>query len=232
MGNVLQMLDGPRLLVDGEPAVLPESSLRVLVFLVLRRRPAPRRVVAGALWPDSDEARAGGNMRSAMWRLRAAGAAVVDAPGGLQAGPGLAVDLDEVTGWAQRVTAGSADPADLRVPGGVDAALDLLPAWCDDWVIFERERVRARALHALEQVSRRLSARGRHAEAVDAAITAVCCEPLRETAQRALIVAHLAEGNQVEAYRAYRAYRKLLEAELDVPPSPGLQELLLAVALP
>jgi DNA-binding SARP family transcriptional activator len=226
MEILLWVLDGPRLLVGGEPAALPESSLRILVFLAFRRRPVPRRQVASLLWPDSDEARAGGNVRSAIWRLRAAGVPIDDRAGtGLCICPGPDLDLDAVTGWAGRVTTGSGGPADLCVPAGVDAALDLLPAWYDDWVIFERERVRARVLHALEQVSERLSAYGRHAEAVDAAIAAVCAEPLRESAQRALILAHLAEGNQVEAYRSYRAYRKLLEAELGVAPSPQLRAL-------
>ncbi|WP_250037735.1 AfsR/SARP family transcriptional regulator [Paractinoplanes maris] len=228
MEILLRVLDGPRLLVGREPAPLPESSLRILVFLVFRRRPVPRRLVASLLWPDSDESRAGGNVRSAIWRLRAAGVPIDDRAGtGLcvRAGPALALDLDEVTGWAGRVTTGPGDRADLCVPAGVDAALDLLPAWYDDWVVFERERVRARVLHALEQVSERLSASGRHAEAVDAAIAAVCAEPLRESAQRALILAHLAEGNQVEAYRSFRAYHKLLEAELGVAPSPRLRAL-------
>jgi DNA-binding SARP family transcriptional activator len=228
---VLHVLDGPRLLVGDQPVPLPESSLRFLVFLAFRRRPVPRRAVATALWPDSDDARAGGNMRSAMWRLRGAGVGIVDEAGGsLLICPGVSVDLDAVNGWADRVTAGSESAADLRVPEPIDAALDLLPGWYDDWVIFERERVRARALHALEHVSLRLSAHGRHAQAVEAAIAAVYSEPLRESAQRALIRAHLAEGNQVEAYRSYQTYRKLLEAELGVAPSAALQDLIAAAA--
>lgn len=223
----LRVLDGPRLLIDGEPVTLPESSLRFLVFLAFRRRPVARRAVAAALWPDSDEARAGGNLRSAMWRLRGAGAGLVDVAGlRIAMCPDVSVDLDVVNRWAERVTAGSGTPEDLRVPAPVDAALDLLPGWYDDWVIFERERVRTRVLHALEQVSARLSAVGRHAQAVEAAIAAVCCEPLRESGQRALILAHLAEGNQVEAHRSYRAFRALLSAELGVAPSAGLHELI------
>jgi DNA-binding SARP family transcriptional activator len=225
---VLGVLNGPRLIVDGQAVAMPESCLRLLVYLAFRRRPAPRRAVAAVLWPDSSEARAGGNVRSAMWRLRAAGATVRDGPGGLMPGPGLIMDLDEVAGWAGRLLTARDEDGDLRVPDDVDAALDLLPAWCDDWVVFERERVRDRVLRALELVSARLSARDRHAEAVDAAIAAVYSEPLRESAQRALLQAHLAEGNQVEAHRAYRAYAKLLDVELGLAPSPGLHDLLLA----
>jgi DNA-binding SARP family transcriptional activator len=222
----LQVLEGPGLLIAGERTALPESSLRFLIFLALRRRPVRRSVVAAALWPHSDEARAGGNLRSAMWRLGGTRAGIVDVvTDGLVMCPDVSVDLETVSRWAERVTAGSESVADLQVPDSIDAALDLLPGWYDDWVVFERERVRARALHALEHVSRLLSAAGRHAQAVDAAIAAVCSEPLRESAQRALVLAHLAEGNQVEAHRSFHAYRSLLETELGVVPSPEFHEL-------
>jgi DNA-binding SARP family transcriptional activator len=230
----LHVLDGPHLRVRGQPAVLPESSLRLLIYLAFRRRPAARRVVAATLWPDVTESRAGGNLRSAMWRLRGAGAGavIVGADGAtLALGGEVAVDLEVLSGWAERVILGGTGPADLVVPDGVDAALDLLPGWYDDWVIVERERVRTRILHALEQVSRGLSAAGRHAQAVDAAIAAVCADPLRDSAQRALIGAHLAEGNLVEAQRTFRSYRELLAAELGVDPAPELWQLIAAARI-
>jgi DNA-binding SARP family transcriptional activator len=92
----------------------------------------------------------------------------------------------------------------------------------------ERERVRQRVLHALEALSGKLANIGRFADAVDAAILAVSAEPLRESAQRALIVAHVAEGNLVEAYRCYRSYCDLLHRELGVAPSGDLLTVLRA----
>jgi DNA-binding SARP family transcriptional activator len=46
----------------------------------------------------------------------------------------------------------------------------------------------------------------------------VSAEPLRESAQRVLIDAHLAEGNWIEGRRAYESYRELLRRELDAEP--------------
>jgi DNA-binding SARP family transcriptional activator len=86
----------------------------------------------------------------------------------------------------------------------------------------ERERIRQRMLHALEALSRALTARGRHAEAVEAAMTVVSAEPLRESAQRVLVEAHVAEGNWVEARRTYGAFRRLIRRELGVEPSREL----------
>lgn len=107
--------------------------------------------------------------------------------------------------------------------------MNLLPGWYDDWVIFERERIRQRLLHALEALSRRLIEVGRCAEALDAAISAVGVDPLRESANRILIEAHLAEGNVVEACRTYKRYRDTVRCELGVEPSQQLTDLMRAM---
>jgi hypothetical protein len=127
--------------------------------------------------------------------------------------------------WATRALDGSADDSDLLTPDLNPEALTLLPGWYDEWIISERERLRQRLLHAMESVVRRLISRGLFADAVDVAMTAVGAEPLRESAQRVLIEAHLAEGNFVEARRAYMAYDKMLAAELGVSPGAELAEM-------
>jgi len=132
------------------------------------------------------------------------------------------VDVRLVGAWAARVIGGAATRDDLgALPWGLDA-LDLLPGWYDDWALVERERVRQRLLHALEALSRQLVQLRRCAEAVEAAMMAVSVEPLRESAQRILIQAHLAEGNWVEGRRSYEAYRAVLHRELGIEPNPEL----------
>jgi DNA-binding SARP family transcriptional activator len=103
--------------------------------------------------------------------------------------------------------------------------MDLLPGWYDDWVIFERERIRQRLLHALEALSRRFVEGNRCAEGVEAAISAVSADPLRESANRVLIEAYLAEGNLIEARRAFTRYRDMVRRELSVEPSEQLASL-------
>jgi DNA-binding SARP family transcriptional activator len=139
---------------------------------------------------------------------------------------GTIVDVGVVCEWAARLVDGSASQADLCLLNWRWETMDLLPGWYDDWVIFERERIRQRLLHALEALSRRLVEAHRCAEAVDAAISAVSADPLRESANRVLIQAHLAEGNLIEARRAYERYRDSLRRELGVEPSEELFDLL------
>lgn len=50
---------------------IPEGSKRLLAYIAIHRGPIERRQVAGTLWPLGSEARAAGNLRSALWRLRA-----------------------------------------------------------------------------------------------------------------------------------------------------------------
>ena len=71
-----------------------------------------------------------------------------------------------------------------------------------------------------------LIARERFAEAVTASMMAVSADPLRETAQRTLIQAHLAEGNWAEAYKAYQRYRRVVSGRVTVHPSPQMRMLL------
>ena len=72
----------------------------------------------------------------------------------------------------------------------------------------------------------RLADEGRYADALQAAIESVRLEPLRESAHRAIIAIHLAEGNVAEALRHYRLFQQLLVAELGIEPSPRLAGML------
>ena len=114
----------------------------------------------------------------------------------------------------------------------VELSDDLLPEWYEDWVLLERERLRQICLHGLEALSRRLGSLGLHAQAVEAGLAAVGVEPLRESAQRALIEAHLAEGNASEAIRQFDRYAVLLEQELGIRPGESLRSLLPTVRGP
>jgi DNA-binding SARP family transcriptional activator len=67
---------------------------------------------------------------------------------------------------------------------------------------------------------------GRGGEALEAGLISVEGEPLRESAHRALIRVHLAEGNAGEAVRQYRLCERLLREHLGVEPSHLTRELL------
>src|SRR5262249_42408048 len=220
---------GPYLTVDRQRREVPEGSKQLLALVALRRRRVERRWAAGTLWPFADEERAAGNLRSALWRLRRARIDVLVADKwSLALDTDVLVDLHLMNERATRLIDGRAEDGDLAISPSWADALDFLPGWYEDWALMERERVRQRILHALEALSGKLASMGRFADAVEAAILAISAEPLRESAQRALIVAHIAEGNLAEAYRCYRSYCDLLHRELGVAPSGDLLTVLRA----
>jgi DNA-binding SARP family transcriptional activator len=226
----LHLFGGPYFLVRGRRLDVPEGSQRLVVFVALNGGQVDRRYAAGTLWPVGDDVRAAGNLRSALWRLRGAGIHILTADrSSLALTRGTVVDVAVVCDWALRLIEDRATTADLENLQWRPDLVHLLPGWYDEWVIFERERVRQRVLHGLESLVRRLMDAGRIAEAIEAAVAAVAVEPLRESAQRVLIEAHLAEGNVVEAWRSFEAYRLLVSRELGVAPGRRLVALVRGV---
>jgi DNA-binding SARP family transcriptional activator len=202
---------------------IADGGKRLVAFLALNQGRVERRFAAGSLWPTVGDARAAGNLRSALWRLNTSEVTLVHAgPSSLQLRDDVRVDVRLLGDWAARVISRTARPHDLDVmPWDIDH-FDVLPGWYDDWVLIERERLRQRVFHAMEQLSREMVRQGRLAEAVEAALVTVSAEPLRESGQRVLIEAHLAEGNWVDARCRLEAYRGVLSRELGIEPSASL----------
>jgi DNA-binding SARP family transcriptional activator len=114
-------------------------------------------------------------------------------------------------------------------PGAdVDASMlrqDVLPEWPEEWLTGTREWFRQIRLHALEALCDRYRDDGRLDAALDAGITAVAADPLRESAHRQLALVHIEEGNFAEALRQYEVFRRLLRTELGLAPSSRFRKL-------
>jgi DNA-binding SARP family transcriptional activator len=220
------LLQGFRLEGDGKSFELPLGIQRLVAFLAVHNRPLLRLFVAGNLWIDSSEEHANANLRTALWRLHRLGFRLVDASRShLSLAPGVVVDLHDLSRCARQVLRHEAAPN----RESVDAILscgELLPDWYDDWVLVEREQFRQLRLLALETLCRDLATAGSYAAAVEAGLACIAAEPLRESAHRALIGAHVAEGNRVEAIRQFRLYEALVLDELGVEPSAAIQRML------
>jgi DNA-binding SARP family transcriptional activator len=220
----LQLLDGFYLEADGREQVLSASSRRLVAHLALRGRPS-RASVAGQLWPEVSEEHAHGSLRAALHRLQAACPRVVRyASGALWLDDVIQVDVREVTRWAHRMISRDGDFDAAPAPPSTYAS-ELLPGWYEEWVLQEREQFRQLRLHALEVLCDRLAAAGCFGEALYAGHSALREEPLRESAHRAVIRVHLAEGNLVEALRQFQRYREHLRAEIGIEPTKLITDL-------
>ncbi len=220
----LKLLSGFDLVWQGSRLLLPLGAQRLMAFLAVHGRPLLRSFVAGSLWGESSDDHALRDLRTALWRVRKHALAIIASDSYVALDAAITVDLHENIASARRVLGGDPVAADDLDP--VRLAGDLLPDWYDEWVIMERERYRQLRLHALEVVCIRLTALGRHSEAVQAGLAAVEGEPLRDSGNFALVSAYLAEGNRSEALRAFERYRTVLAAELSLAPSPKLEALI------
>ncbi|MGO4754930.1 BTAD domain-containing putative transcriptional regulator, partial [Streptomyces sp. 2MCAF27] len=184
--------------------------------------------VAGTLWPDVTASRANANLRSSLWRATRTGHQVIDASTQeLAISKNIDVDLHTAARHAHRLLDMSLPCEDiLTAQTRADLSADLLPEWSEnEWVLIEQEQYHELRLYALEAMTERLTAAGRHGEAVAAGLAAVRAEPLRESAHRVLMKAHLAAGNRGAALLQYEQCGRVLREELGLDPSPTLRNL-------
>jgi DNA-binding SARP family transcriptional activator len=213
---------------DGEPLRLSAPAQRLLAYLAIsqRRRPARRAGLAERLWEDAAPDRAMSNLRSVLWRLpRPRGRQLVISDAAtVRISPEVEVDLWQAETLVKTIC-DAERPAEEALTDLSRLGEDLLPDWHDDWLSVERESHRQKRLHALERSSEHLRRGGQFNAALSAALSAVNCEPLRESAHRRVIEVHLAEDNHAEALREFDRYRILLARELGLPPSPTIRGL-------
>jgi len=216
----LCLLGGFQLLVGGLPVHVPVQAQRLLVLLAVRSA-QPRSTLAGTLWGDIPESRAHAYLRNAIWRVRlASGSALRCSRHTVGLAPTVTLDLDVARSGAHAVLSRQSAAVRPDLIGVLDH--DLLPSWDEEWLLIDRERQRQLRLHALEALSDALCRAGQYPDAIAAALAAVRAEPLRESAQRTLIGAHLAEGNICEAVRQFDVYRRLLDDEMGIAPGRRL----------
>lgn len=226
----LFLLGGFRLRVDSVTVdELAIGSQRLLIFLALHDHAIARLSLAGTMWPDVSDDRAGTSLRAALTRLDGLVRSTVrlTKSGGLGLKEGVVVDLRGAQALAHRLLhrGDPVEATDLDAGSIKLLSSDLLPDWYDDWIIAEAEDWRQLRMDALEALSRRLLAAGRTAEAMGAARAVMRIDPLRESPQALLIQLHLADGNQSEALGVFDRYRELLNTALALKPTPQLAEL-------
>ncbi|WP_367127698.1 BTAD domain-containing putative transcriptional regulator [Saccharothrix sp. HUAS TT1] len=226
-GSRVALLDGFRLTLGADAVPVSGGAERLLAFVAVRRRAVGRLFVAGSLWADATEGHAYAALRSTLLRMnRACRDTLLVTPSSLALAPGVSVDLRDAQALAHRLLeAGPHAAADLSVEAVTTLSSELLPFWCDDWVDFEAEDWRQLRLHALEAVVDGLVQARRFGDATAAASVVVRADPLRESAQTALIRVHLAEGNRSEAAHAFDRFSRLLHVDLGLAPTQELRDL-------
>ena len=212
--------------LHGAPVAAALGAQRLLAVLALRERVGRTRL-AGMLWPAATHRQAQANLRKACWRLHDAAPGhdlVVGVGRDLLLGPAVVSDVAALVRLVHdRVRPGAGPPAppDLEPlePLVHPEAADLLTDWDDAWLVPDRERLRQLRLHLLEDWAGRLTDAGDYGLALEVALCALRADELRESAHRAVIKVHRAEGNVHEARQAFARCTSVLGREIGVAPS-------------
>jgi DNA-binding SARP family transcriptional activator len=137
------------------------------------------------------------------------------------------IDVREETETCHRILTGQ--PYD---DGLVDQLLrtgEPLASLDEDWAMVAKARIQQMRLLALERLCEDATADRNFGRATEAGLAAVSEDPLRESAHRALIHLYMAQGNRSQALRQYTTYRRLMRAELALPPTRAMRELISGV---
>jgi DNA-binding SARP family transcriptional activator len=221
--RTLRLLGGWRLQDRGEEVTASVAMRRLMALLALRG-PQHRGTVAAQLWPDSPQRQAAGSLRELLWRLSQLHPAAVDRHRDVLSLPSSTqVDVIKLLAGVRFLQCSALPDAEI-LP--LLTAGELLPMWHDEWVETEREHLRQTQLHGLELLAGHHLVGHRPQNALQVALAAAIAEPLRESAQRTIVRAHLAMGNYSQAVAQYERYADHLDDQLGVRPSREFADLL------
>jgi predicted ATPase/class 3 adenylate cyclase/DNA-binding SARP family transcriptional activator/regulation of enolase protein 1 (concanavalin A-like superfamily) len=227
--SLLIRLFGPfEVRLNGAPLPRPRTRKAhwLLALLTLRSGAEVERAwLAGMLWPDSPEPQAYVSLRNSLADLRG----VLGPEIGRLRAPSLrTLSLDLSGAEVDMVAFDSAiargDTASLQHAVGLYRG-PLLEGCAEEWAFQERQAREQAYLTALERLAAHALSGGDPATAERHLRLAVAVDPLRESAQRALIQTLAAGGNYAASTLAYRELRLLLHRELNAEPDPETQAL-------
>lgn len=213
--HLLGQFDIKRDLESIEIPSRPTQSL--LAYLILSAGKAHRREkLAGLLWPEANETNARSNLRHALWRLRKAiGAEYLIADK-------ISIAFDrESEYWldASRLFA-TGEPTSESLLETVSAyGGELLPGFYEDWVVLERERLRALFEQKVQSLLDQLVEEQRWAEVLEWGERWIALGHVPEPAYRSLMIAHSGLGDAAGMAAVYRRCVSALDEELGVEPS-------------
>ncbi len=207
----------------GEPVKFAKRSttLAMLALLVLKHgHEISRESLAFTLFPESDEAAALAELRRYLYLANKALPAVSGTP--------WIVSDAETVRWNEAAGAFvdvveferlGAEPA--TQPQAVELYTgDLLENVYDDWILTERERLRARYLAVLNELLGRYRAARDFGAAIACAKRILATDPWREDTLRSVVAMRYESGDTAGALAEYDRFAKRLRDELAIAPMP------------
>ncbi len=211
----------PRLEVGGQMHVFkaPPKTLPMLAYLLLNRRgPIAREKIAAALWPDSPQAEAYANVRRHLHYLAKALPPANGSPWVIAGAKAIAWNAEssywvDVEAFETEVQERALRARAVRLYSG-----DLYERCAEEWIDFERERLRTLQLSALAQLCGAARERSAYVEALQYSQLMLAADPWREDALRAIMETRMLLGDRSGAIAEYERFAERLRTELQTQP--------------
>jgi DNA-binding SARP family transcriptional activator len=240
----LYVLGPPRVELDGEPVAIDRrKALALLVYLAITRQDHSRDALATLFWPEYDQSRARGGLRSALWSLTKAlgeGWLEVDRESvRLKPEADAWLDVDAFQDRLEECRTHD-HPPDQPCPACLSplaeaAALyrdDFLAGFTlpdspgfDEWQFFQTQSLRQELARSLERLVHGHTIQGAYLSAIPYARRWLALDPLHEPAHQQLMQLYAWSGQRAAAFRQYAECERVLGEELDVPPDEGTTQL-------
>jgi DNA-binding SARP family transcriptional activator len=222
-GLDVRLFGEPDVRYDGAPLKFAKRpvTLAMLALLLLKRgRPLARESLAFTLFPDSDEESALAELRRYIYLANKALPAAQDDP--------WIVSDGETLRWNDS-NAAFVDVVEFERLAGASAtrhlaidlyAGDLLENVYEDWVLGERERLRAKYFNGLDWLIDHSRAERNFPAAIAYARRVLSADPWREDVLRSLVAVRYESGDTAGALTEYDRFAKRLRDELAIAPMP------------
>lgn len=232
MALSIHLFGSVRVEIVGQELTLRPASQMFLLYLLLHRTRFQRReALAAQFWGDLDEVRARRCLNSALWRLRseldaAAVQVLVTNPQGdirFSLGDQDRLDVAEFEIIASSNVARPPESLDPAALASLEHAIalyqgDLAENCYYDWVVPERERLRALYLDTLTLLLKAYIHQQAYLSAIATAQHLLNVDPLREDVHRDLMRLYSATNQRGRALQQYLTCCQILQEELNVAP--------------
>ena len=205
---------------DAQPIRLPRRKVETLLaYLVLHPTEHAREHLAALFWGDVPDEQARTSLRTnlAVIRKTLGEDALIADRDHVQINSAFPLRVD-VRDFLQTRTSMPEHAIELYQG-------DLLAEVYDDWVLAEREHLRALYLETLLQLTQQKRSQSEYDRAIELARQILATDPANEAAHQHLMFCQMARGNRAAALEQYETCANALHDELAVEPSPETQGL-------
>ena len=228
----IRLLGGLSLTLEEKPLTrLGTQKTRALLAYLLMHpgQMLAREQIASLFWGDFPQERARHNLRQALHTLRQVITSylIVEPESvAFDAESDYWLDVEEFSRLNAESSIESLTAATELYRGEFLAGLVIKDSLeFEEWLFFERDRLKRQYLTALDQLGDVLAAAGDLESAIEYTAQLINLDPLQEHAHRQLMRLYHQSGNRNAALRQYQLCRDILRQELDAEPESGTMAL-------